>query len=334
MIRCHPRVNDSNFKILIQEEVQNVEVTGYISEMVLKLLFNLFTWVYIEGNTVGAYETTDSAIYSLLKNVDLDLFKGPSACYSSVLLYNKLRKAVNIRQLERNSLDEVKTGENKVLDITKFPFEELYDMYRTGKGDLSKDFMLFNRLFINTEEARTSAIKNYGDISRVSGANIVRPDFTYKLATKSLQVRYAVEKEAYDDRLLIILQDCTVSMSSYLDQIKMVKGYILNEAFKNDYRVEWLLVNTEVVDEQVFDKNNIKNIGINNAIMGSQVNTSGILTQDRFFNKKVIIITDGTDPFDFKFNTKTMDVNMISFNENVELRNIIANHGRFFKVTR
>jgi hypothetical protein len=42
------------------------------------------------------------------------------------------------------------------------------------------------------------------------------------------------------------------------------------------------------------------------------MSTSSILA-DEFMGKQVVIITDGTDMFDFPFNTKTKKISVISF---------------------
>jgi len=208
-------------------------------------------------------------------------------------------------------------------------------MYREGTGDLTNDFLLFNSIFKTSIDKEVSNIKNYGDIVRTVGvSNLVSPDLGYKISSKSLNVNYNKEISDISDKKIYVLQDCTVSMKRYDGHLKMIKGFILNQAFKNDYEVVWLLVNDRIIDEQVFNKDNLNEVNSNNMFYGIRVNTSKILTEDRFAHKKVIIITDGTDQFNFEFNTKTTQVNMISFNDNVELRNIIANHGRFFKITR
>jgi hypothetical protein len=43
------------------------------------------------------------------------------------------------------------------------------------------------------------------------------------------------------------------------------------------------------------------------------------------------IITDGTDMFDFPFNTKLR--RLISFLDNINIKDKISKYGRFFKIT-
>jgi hypothetical protein len=58
MIRKHPNVSDANFDILIDIAIKDAELTGYVSKDTLKQFYNLFSWVYIQGNTYGAFSKT------------------------------------------------------------------------------------------------------------------------------------------------------------------------------------------------------------------------------------------------------------------------------------
>jgi hypothetical protein len=65
---------------------------------------------------------------------------------------------------------------------------------------------------------------------------------------------------------------------------------------------------------------------------GTFVDTSSILIADEFMGKQVVIITDGTDMFDFPFNTKLRRL-VISFLDNINIKDKISKYGRFFKIT-
>jgi hypothetical protein len=65
---------------------------------------------------------------------------------------------------------------------------------------------------------------------------------------------------------------------------------------------------------------------------GTFVDTSSILIADEFMGKQVVIITDG-DMFDFPFNTKTKKISVISFLDNINIKDKISKYGRFFKIT-
>jgi hypothetical protein len=81
----------------------------------------------------------------------------------------------------------------------------------------------------------------------------------------------------------------------------MVKAFILDTAFKNDYQVEWLFVSNRINHRVSYNKANIANIDMQFHYSGTFVDTSSILMNSW---KQVVIITDGTDMFDFPFNTK------------------------------
>jgi hypothetical protein len=94
-----------------------------------------------------------------------------------------------------------------------------------------------------------------------------------------------------------------LSIQRYESQLKMVKAFILDTK-KNDYQVEWLFVSNRINHRVSYNKANIANIDMQFHYSGTFVDTSSILIADEFMGKQVVIITDGTDMFDFPFNTK------------------------------
>jgi hypothetical protein len=72
--------------------------------------------------------------------------------------------------------------------------------------------------------------------------------------------------------------------------IKMVKAFILDTAFKNDYQVEWLFV-SRINHRVSYNKANIANIDMQFHYSGTFVDTSSILIADEFMGKQVVIIT-------------------------------------------
>jgi hypothetical protein len=54
MIRKHPNVSDANFDILIDIAIK---MQNWVClKDTLKQFYNLFSWVYIQGNTYGAFQ--------------------------------------------------------------------------------------------------------------------------------------------------------------------------------------------------------------------------------------------------------------------------------------
>ena len=333
MIRCHPSIDDSNFKVSIEIAIKEAELSGYISRDTLKQFFNLFSWVYITGDTSTAF-TANTKLEKFLARFDLFRFKGESLCYSAVLFYQKLSKVIDMRTLELDDITSVTVGGNKMFSSEDFTYKELYDVYINNAGDLSPDFLLFNELFKTSEEKEVRSLRAYREVLKVTQiTTLVRPDFEYNLATKQLNVNYDKEKDKNEEKKIYILQDCTFSIKRYEQQLRTIKAFILDEAFKHDYDVEWLFISDRINHRVSYNRANISSIVMNFRYSGSIVNTSKILIQDEFVGKQVVIITDGTDMFSFPFNTKTKNINVISFIDNIKIKNKISNYGRFFKVT-
>lgn len=333
MIKCHPGVDDSNFDSNISLAIKDAGLSGYVSRKTLREFFNLFSWVYVEGATEGAF-SPNTRLEKFLSRFDLFRFKGDSLCYSAVLFYQKLSRTVDMRMLELDEISSAPDGGNKMFCSEDFKYKELYRMYTDNSGDLSTDFLLFNEIFRTSVEKAVRNIVSYGDVSRINEVtSAVRPDFSYRLATRQLSVNYIKENDENSARKLYVLQDCTFSIKEYLSQLKMIKAFILNEAFSHDFEVEWLFISDRINHRVNYNKANIASLDIQFRFSGTFVDTSKILILDEFIGKQVVIITDGTDMFNFPFNTKTRNLNVISFLDNINIKNKISNYGRFFKIS-
>lgn len=320
-----------SFEEGIETAIKQADLTGYVSKDTLKEFFKLFSWVYIQGNIVGAFEE-NTKLEQFLKRFDLFRFKGESVCYSAVLFYQKLSKVIDMRMLENNEIEICSPGSNKLFSSEDFSFDMLYKLYAENGGDLSTDFLLFNDLFKTTEEKSTRQLNAYSELmKRTSVTAVVRPDFAYNLALKKVEVDNTLEKEEESKNKIYVLQDSTHSMTGYEKHLLMIKAFILDCAFKNDYEVEWLFISDRVNKRVTYNKENIRTTTINFVYSGITVNTTNILNQDEFIGKQVIIITDGTDEFNFPFNTKTKKINVISFLDNINIKDKISAYGRFFK---
>jgi hypothetical protein len=332
MVTPHPRLDVKNKDFLLGIEAEQFELHGDICKPVIDLLYNIFSWIYIDGYfRINSIE--NEAIRDILIKYDLDTYKGPGLSYSTILLYADLSRKYNMRKLGEGKMVPVEESSNKLFPKSHFLFDDLYKLYNTSKGDLSTDFLLFNEIFETAVEKEIVNIKSPSEVVKtISKTSLIRPDFEYKLATRQLQVNHLKENNENSDKTIYVLQDCTESTIKYKQQINMLKGFILNEAFKNDYVVEWLFVESYMVDSQRFSKETIKQTKMKDITFGSKINITKLLTEDRFLAKQVIIITDGTDPFNFKFNTKTKKINVVSLTDNINIKNKISNYGRFFKV--
>lgn len=333
MIKKHPNISDANFDTLIDIAIKDAELSGYISKDTLKQFFNLFSWVYIQGNTHGAF-SENTKLEKFLSRFDLFRFKGESICYSAVLFYQKLSKVVDLRDLETDLIKAVEQGCNKMFVSDDFTYKQLYDMYAMNGGDLSTDFLLFNELFQTSTEKEIKKLSAYSELTKLTNiTHLVRPDLAYNLSTKKLNVNFEKECVEKEDKKIYILQDSTFSMKRNENQLKMIKAFILDVSFKNNYQVEWLFVSDRINHRVSYNKSNIDNIDMQFHYSGVFVDTSSILISDEFMGKQVVIITDGTDMFDFPFNTKTKKISVISFLDNINIKDKISKYGRFFKIT-
>jgi hypothetical protein len=94
------------------------------------------------------------------------------------------------------------------------------------------------------------------------------------------------EKESSNkDKKIYVLQDSTFSIQRY-EKLKMVKAFILDTAFKNDYQVEWLFVSNRINHRVSYNKANIANIDMQFHYSGTFVDTSSILIADEFMGNK------------------------------------------------
>jgi hypothetical protein len=251
-----------------------------------------------------------------------------------VLFYQKLSRVIDMRKLELGDLCTMEAGANKLFFSEDFSYKELYKLYAENPGDLSTDFLLFNELFKNTQEKQVKKISACSELSRRTDITaLVRPDLGYNLALKKLDVNYQKESSVKEEKKIYILQDSTHSMVPYEGQLKMIKAFILEAAFKNDYQVEWLFISDRVNFRVLYNKANIATTEIRFYFSGIRVDTTKILVQDELLNKQVVIITDGTDSFNFPINTKTKKINVISFLDNINIKDKISTYGRFFKVS-
>lgn len=334
MIKLNKSIDDANFEKRIEYELEQFEYSGYIYIPILKIFYNLFSWVYF--NKEIEYEKEDKEtlkLKELISLFDLTYFKGDSIFYSSVLFYIYMAKIINLRAFSKGDVIKVKNiFDNKSFVEDSFKFNVLYDLYKTSKEDIPKNFLLFSSIFERNNEKQIQKINNYSQIYNItSKSDFVRPDFSVKLATKNLNVNVIKDIEK-DDNKIIILQDCSLSMTKYREKINTLKAYILNEALTKEFEVEWNFCNDEFYKTINFNSSNIQEIEIESIFTGISFLIEKLLKEliKRNFHS-VIIITDGEDDFSIPFTLIGANINTISFNYNKELQANILKYGKFIK---
>ena len=66
-----------------------------------------------------------------------------------------------------------------------------------------------------------------------------------------------------EEKKIYILQDCTFSIKRYEQQLRTIKAFILDEAFKHDYDVEWLFISDRINHRVSYNRANISSIVMN-----------------------------------------------------------------------
>lgn len=334
-------MDDSNWRSEINKELENFNIIGFISFKALKSFYDIFYWVYFNDGIIdSAFDKNSRNAFKLRKIItiiNLSAFisiEGPA--YSAVLLYKKVSNLLNMRQFEIGKIKELETGTyNKLITEEEFLFKDLYNIYLTSPYDIDKSFFIFN-FFLN--KGNINNIKNMKSYSQIYNvrqiADLVKKDFKYKLYNKSLLIK---DKEPNDDeeevsKDIIIIQDMTTSMKKYRDKLLFIKALILEEAIKNNYNIIWHEANITINKTTLYNKDNIKILGIKNTFTGYFFNVSTILNKSNYINKDIIAITDGEDTLD-NITFINNKLNVISFCKNDSLKSLaLLNRGKFFKL--
>ena len=305
-------------------------IEGYVSMNVLKVFYKAFTWVFL-GNGIKDAAIKDKKIKAFFNLLSLETFREATISESAILLYIYLQKRVNIRELESSRIVSIGGGKNKLLEEKDFVTKELYTFYMEADADIDKEFLLFNSSYNRvTNTPITTTIKSHGAVnSAVRKYELALNSLPYKLVNKTLLIKDSAETSEKGE--LIILQDCTYSMSSYKGLIFNIRAAILNKAVEEGIKVIWAYVSNKVVDINIYDSNALS--GLTDFVLDKEtrVELSGILCSDLCKGKKVVVITDGTDDFDFEFESKATEINFIYFKKNVKLLNKITSYGRTFR---
>ena len=334
MIKLNNTVGDKNFEKRIEYELEQFDYLGYISIPVLKIFYNLFSWVYFDKEII--YEEKNEEALKLKKLIslfDLKYFKGSSLYYSSVLFYIYIAKFINLRFFSDGKVVKIKSKvENKAFIEEFFKFKTLYNLYKDSKEDIPKNFLLFSSIFEKNSSKQIKKINNYSQIYNVTAkSDLVRPDFKIKLATKNLNVNTIEDNNEINNKI-IILQDCSLSMTKHREKLNVLKAYILNEALTKDFNVEWNFCNSDFYKTILFTPKNIEENSIENVFSGISFLIEELLEDLITKNfHSVIIITDGEDNFNIPFTLVGANINTISFNYNRGLQANILKYGKFIK---
>jgi len=339
MIIKHKQMDDSNFDREIERELNNFELSGYVSMRALKTFYDMFFWVYLEkGYINNAFKDSEEAykLSRIVSILNLSAFiskDGPA--YSAVLLYQKMAQIIDMRSFDSGSVKELSSKDsNKVMDRDDFITEKMYDAYISSNLDIPKNIILSNRdIFTGISDVKKdSIIKHVSQVFNLSSvSDIVKDDFSYKLATKKLIVRTSTSEKGIDEAInrIVVIQDNTASMVKHVDKLSLIKLYILNFAISNGMVVDWHYSNNNEVD--TYNMGNIHKDILLGDFRGVGMDISSVLSKNVCKDNKIIFVTDGEDSFDLDFTSGAKELSVISFTNNNGLKIGALKSGKFFK---
>ena len=327
MIQPHSKVDIKTFEKLLNIELLENPITSYLDVTVLKWIYNVFTWKYRGENISNAFTNKDSKVLKLFKQFNLEAFISNSIMETTIVFYNKLSSVIDIRSFSIGVIN--KTPNNKRFIKVDFKVESLYNIYKNSIYDIPTNFKLFNTIFKNESVYKSLTMSKFSDVTKLTySSDFVRPDFSYKFYKKKFYIN-SDEDDEHQNKQLIVIQDCTLSLQMYKEKLKVLKAYILDSAFKEKYEVNWIEAGMYTISDKIITEDSFDGV-LNFTFSTHKVEYSALFKSKNFINKKLVIITDGTDDFNFDFSNITQQINLITFNENYALKNKINTYGKYF----
>jgi len=344
IISVHPKTeNDALSNIpSIKQELIEIGYTGYLSDKLLINIYNILTWATKDSsfNALVKKHPEVADITALLETIEYTLFLKHDLRKSLASLYLHLSLILDLRTLVKGEVKYFNNqGEciaNKKYNDDDFANSNLYASYISDRLEIPKDSLIFNYVF-GEMVTRKTAIGNISTISELAKscnkADLVRPDMLKKAINNELKVRDA--KTEMPKQVLYVLQDATFSMEAFINRIHSTRSLILKKAEELGVDVDWRYVNTKVFDNVYYTSEAVgSNADIDTTLkfQGSTVDIEKVLKDKTYYNKNVVIVTDGTDSFNFNFNTKAKTLSVLSFTENNIIKQKLTSYGRFFKI--
>ena len=331
MTRGHSLILDRPIDVSIKKELDLIGFNGLIKDNVIKIIFDAVTWHRIEGAPEKAF-IEPGPIKELFKHFNFFQTEFMTVFEATAFIYRLIMLRYNIRSFSLGILEDVEVGVNKRLTREDFKFDVLYAVYSKTAGEVSDNFLLFDSLFIEVEQKDVVKISKLSDVMNVSAISdyASKDILKYKIGTKSLNIKTA-RVDAGDKKELIVLQDSSGTMEDFEDGILAVKAYITDRAIAEDFDIRWLYITSEIHKEEKYTPTNVGDLGEYKEYFNNDVDLSTILSNKEFTGKNIIIITDGTDDFNFPFSMVTEKIHLVYFLENEILINKFNAYGKCFK---
>ena len=315
---------------MIMRAIETIPINGYISMPVLRTLYNVYSWHFMDADIAEA-AIKDRRLAAFFSLIPLGSFRETTIGESAVLLYIYIAGKINIRSFEGSKISKGSEKDNKNLLKEDFIDDKLFAVYREQAKDIDERFLLFNDSILTKRESKASMpIRNAGSIVKaVNKYDLVMGTLPYKVLTKSLIIKDTLLESSYNN--IVVLQDCTGSMSGHKDLLLSLKAAIINKALISGVHISWSFVSNRVVATDEYAEGAVDNVNRFIIEPDKQLNLTKVLRSGLCKGKKVIIITDGTDDFDFTISSTAEKLNFIYFKQNIKLLNNIIHHGKTFR---
>ena len=199
------------------------------------MMLNKVPWSSLLNAYAYEQEYNDK-LNEFYKGLELDFYDGDTPLYKAIYTLKELSKTVNLRKLENfdKGFEEEDNDDNYVIPITEndrkiFKIKEVELDQELIAEILQLSHQLDSQLPIKAGECQSKAtnkrIKKYKDIIKTKKTNLIRPDFEFKLASKSLIIVDEIKKSLEED-ILIILEDASSSMEEN-------NGYLVTKAIQS-----------------------------------------------------------------------------------------------------
>ena len=315
----------------ITKELSIISFNGKVFEEAIIIIFDVLSWYRLYGNSDDAF-VKNVPIKKLFKEFNLSQVDNMPIFEATAFIYKIIMAKYNIRSFIFGEKLEIESGDNKNLKKSDFKLQMLADIYIKSKGEVSNDFLLFDKMFINSASddvvkmSKLSDVMNCAHISDLASKDALR----YKIGVKSLDVKVPRVVKG-EKKELIVIQDASSTMKMYEEGLIAVKSFIIDEAFREDFRIKWLYVTNQIHKEENYSKKSFAGLFKYDEYFKRDVDLTSILASERFRGKNVVIITDGTDDFKMPIRMVTDKVHLVYFIDNTTLTNKFDMYGKCFK---
>ncbi len=217
----HPSFSYPDNKTIL-ENIDRYGYNYYFPKNIFNDLLNVCSHYFIDGNIENCFKGNYSLAFNiklveLLKSIDLSIYLVHSPIEMAIMVLEDLSKIYDLRKL-----DDLEDIEPEFMEPDNFVSEpDDIDKDLLIDRDIDKDLiaevlkrsLLIPQSFRKTKEVsnKRTNMKSISEMLSTSKKEWVRPDFKYKLFTKTLKVNSSLK--ANNDKVVLLLEDATSSMA-------------------------------------------------------------------------------------------------------------------------